>query len=91
MIAVPFTAATQAIVAPPSPARWPVMLVGFAVTALWLVLLATRALLVHPSAIGSGGLALATVVVGIVLSQRLWRASAAVADRAGATAAPDPC
>jgi hypothetical protein len=91
VIAVPFTAATQAMVAPPSPARRPVMLVGFAVTALWLVLLTTGALLVHPSALVSGGLALLTVAIGVVLSRRLWRASAAVADTAGATAAPQPC
>lgn len=91
VIAVPFTAATQALVAPPSPARWPVVLVGAGVTALWLVLLATGALLLHPSPLVSGALALGTVAVGVVLSRRAWRASAAVADTGLATAAPDPC
>jgi hypothetical protein len=91
VIAVPFTAATQAMVAPPSPARWPVLLAGAGVTALWLVLLATGVLVRHPSALGSGALTLATVALGVMLSRRLWRASAAVADAAFATAAPEPC
>ncbi len=91
VIAVPFTAATQALVAPPSPARWPVLLVGAGVTLVWLVLLATGALLVHPSAVVSGALALATIALGVTLSRRLWRASAAVAEAAFATAAPEPC